>query len=85
MKKFIKQNFYSIGITMITLLLLYVNISNLYIINSQETKINNLKQYVNHLYQINDITNDYANRLKEKQNNDNYRTSNDYNLIPKIH
>ena len=85
MKQFIKQNFYSIGITMITLLLLYVNISNLYIINSQETKINNLKQYVNHLYQINDITNDYANRLKENQNNNNYRTSNDYILIPKIH
>lgn len=85
MKQFIKQNFYSIGITMITLLLLYVNISNLYIINSQETKINNLKQYVNHLYQINDITNDYANRLKENQNNDNYRRSNDNILIPKIH
>ena len=81
MKKFIKQNFYSIGITIITVVLLYVNISNLQIIKNQETKINNLKGYVNDLYKINDITNDYANRLKEKNDFVDVRNNNDNSAI----
>ena len=77
MKKIIKQNLYSIGITIITIVLFYVNISNLQIIENQETKIDNLKEYVNHLYEINDITNDYANRLKEKNDFVDVRNNND--------
>jgi hypothetical protein len=85
MKKFIKQNFYSIGITIITVVLLYVNISNLQIIKSQETRINNLKEYVNHLYEINDITNDYANRLKEKNDFVDVRNNNDLKFEMDLH
>ena len=85
MKKFIKQNFYSIGITIITVVLLYVNISNLQIIKKQETKINNLKGYVNDLYKINDITNDYANRLKEKNDLVNVRNNNDLKFELDLH
>ena len=85
MKKFIKQNFYSIGITIITVVLLYVNISNLQIIKNQENKINNLKEYVNDLYKINDITNDYANRLKEKNDFVNVRNNNDLKFELDLH
>ena len=65
MINFIKSNFYSIGISIITIVLIITNASNLCIIEKQETSIKNLNRYVNHLNQINELSIDYANRLKE--------------------
>lgn len=64
MLHFIKSNLYSIGITLIAIVLIFTNASNFYIIKKQEFRIKNLNKYVNRLNQINDLYINYANRLK---------------------